>query len=324
MKIDTTRQVRYYIGLLAVFFIFSTAVSMYLNIRKNHEFSEQLAVDKGQSFFKVILAMRNWNANHGGVYVPVTENMLPNPYLDDPLRDITSSKGLKLTKINPAYMTRLISESFKKDSLYVHMTSLNLLNPSNKPDEWEKKALERFAKGEREIFTGLREKEQTLFRYIAPLTVEKDCLQCHAKQGYKIGDIRGGISISFSLDPFRQATDDSNEKIIISHFLFSLLGLSVILFMGKRLITSVNELQTSRDRIKKLEGILPICSYCKKIRDDKGAWKQIEVYISDRSEAAFSHGYCPDCAKKAFEEVEEFKKNNQKSSHGEAEQKGRQ
>ncbi len=60
-------------------------------------------------------------------------------------------------------------------------------------------------------------------------------------------------------------------------------------------------------RIKTLSGLLPICSSCKKIRDDKGYWKQIESYISEHSEALFSHGICPDCAKNIYPEL--FKKN---------------
>jgi ligand-binding sensor domain-containing protein len=53
-------------------------------------------------------------------------------------------------------------------------------------------------------------------------------------------------------------------------------------------------------KIKVLSGLLPICASCKKVRDDKGYWNQIEVYIRERSEADFSHGICPDCAKKLF------------------------
>lgn len=52
--------------------------------------------------------------------------------------------------------------------------------------------------------------------------------------------------------------------------------------------------------VKKLSGLLPICAACKKIRDDKGYWKQIEVYIDEHSEAKFSHGMCPDCAKEYY------------------------
>jgi hypothetical protein len=51
-------------------------------------------------------------------------------------------------------------------------------------------------------------------------------------------------------------------------------------------------------KVKTLSGLLPICSYCKKIRDDKGYWNQIEAYIRDRSEAEFSHSICQECANK--------------------------
>lgn len=68
------------------------------------------------------------------------------------------------------------------------------------------------------------------------------------------------------------------------------------------------ELEQKLNEIKTLRGILPICSYCKKIRDDKGSWEQMEMYIRDHSEAEFSHGMCPACAEKAEKEFEEFRK----------------
>lgn len=60
------------------------------------------------------------------------------------------------------------------------------------------------------------------------------------------------------------------------------------------------QLEHSAREIKKLRGILPICASCKKIRDDKGYWTQVEVYISDHSGTEFSHGICPECAEKMY------------------------
>jgi len=60
------------------------------------------------------------------------------------------------------------------------------------------------------------------------------------------------------------------------------------------------KLQDALEQIKILRGVLPICASCKKIRDDKGCWNQLEVYIKEHSEAVFSHGICPDCAKKLY------------------------
>ncbi len=62
----------------------------------------------------------------------------------------------------------------------------------------------------------------------------------------------------------------------------------------------IARLQDALDNIKKLSGLLPICSSCKKIRDDKGYWNQIERYIAEHSEAEFSHGICPECVKKLY------------------------
>ena len=63
------------------------------------------------------------------------------------------------------------------------------------------------------------------------------------------------------------------------------------------------QLANSLKEIKILQGLLPICASCKKIRDDKGSWKQMESYISEHSQAQFSHGLCPDCAVKAHEDI---------------------
>lgn len=68
---------------------------------------------------------------------------------------------------------------------------------------------------------------------------------------------------------------------------------------GKRLI---EKLEAAAIQIKTLRGMLPICANCKKIRDDKGYWSQIESYITKHSDAVFSHGICPECAKKLYPE----------------------
>jgi PAS domain S-box-containing protein len=65
----------------------------------------------------------------------------------------------------------------------------------------------------------------------------------------------------------------------------------------------IGELRKALKEVKTLSGLLPICSVCKKIRDDKGYWNQIEAYIRDRSDADFSHGICPECARKLYPDI---------------------
>ena len=62
----------------------------------------------------------------------------------------------------------------------------------------------------------------------------------------------------------------------------------------------IDNLKKSLTKVRKLSGLLPICASCKKIRDDKGYWNQIEAYIRDHSEAEFSHGICPECSEKLY------------------------
>jgi DNA-binding response OmpR family regulator len=65
----------------------------------------------------------------------------------------------------------------------------------------------------------------------------------------------------------------------------------------------INELRRAMDEIKTLRGLIPICAWCKRIRDDEGYWDQLEVYLSKHSEAVFSHGLCPDCSRSEKEKL---------------------
>ena len=65
----------------------------------------------------------------------------------------------------------------------------------------------------------------------------------------------------------------------------------------------ISELQDTLDEVKTLSGLLPICANCKKIRDDKGYWHNVETYINEHSDATFTHGICPECVKKLYPEV---------------------
>lgn len=70
------------------------------------------------------------------------------------------------------------------------------------------------------------------------------------------------------------------------------------------------ELRELNNRVKTLSGLIPICSVCKKIRNDQGYWEQLEEYIAEHSEADFSHGYCPDCAAKVLQRIGKDKKSS--------------
>ena len=76
-----------------------------------------------------------------------------------------------------------------------------------------------------------------------------------------------------------------------------------IIQLQSELVAVNRELHSALAQVKQLSGLLPICSSCKKIRDDAGYWQQIEAYIRDHSEAQFTHGICPECARKLYPEL---------------------
>ncbi len=69
----------------------------------------------------------------------------------------------------------------------------------------------------------------------------------------------------------------------------------------------IEELQTALREVKQLQGIIPICSHCKKVRDDSGFWQQVEYYISTHSQAEFSHSLCPNCLQELYPDLSEGK-----------------
>ncbi len=168
------------------------------------EHSLSLMRASAESIAQMDIEYRHWNAKHGGVYVPVTKETPPNPFLSHiPERDVTTPSGKKLTLINPAYMLRQVHEMMaeKEGGIRAHITSMNLIREENRADAWEEKALRRFEQGESEITSiEVMEDGKTYFRFIKAMIAEKACLKCHGWQGYKVGDVRGGLSVSLPID----------------------------------------------------------------------------------------------------------------------------
>jgi len=283
------------------------------NVNNLREQISSIFLSQSRATFNLIVTTRYWNSLHGGVYVPVTEKTQPNPYLEIPERDLeTDQKGL-LTLINPAFMTRQISELVEeKDRIKFHITSLDPLNPANAPDPWEIKALNTYSSENDEYFDLIKKDKKggSYFRYMAPLWVTQPCLKCHEKQGYSEGDLRGGISITTPADTFINAQKQYINYIVFAYFAiwFSIMtgAVAASLIIKKEVKQRevvIEQLQTALNDVNALKGLIPICASCKKIRDDKGYWSKLEKYITERSDAEFTHSICPECRNKLYPEL---------------------
>ncbi|MEO5349883.1 MAG: response regulator [Magnetococcus sp. YQC-3] len=224
--------------------LLSTAISLHHSI--NDEIDHTMYISSKLADFNISkdLAFRHWATRHGGVYVPVDERTPPNQHLAHlPERDITTPSGKQLTLMNPAYMLRQIMD--EHSDLYGtrgKITSLKPLNPANAPDPWEEKALRRLESGEEEaVMEVVGEGLDASLRLLRPMMTKKGCLKCHEHQGYKEGDMRGGISVKLPLRSFREAEAIQIRHLIIVHLLF----LSSIIF----LIALYYRLSLARERI---------------------------------------------------------------------------
>jgi len=81
-----------------------------------------------------------------------------------------------------------------------------------------------------------------------------------------------------------------------------------VLTLQDRLADRVSELEKALSNVKRLQGLLPICSYCKRIRGDDQYWQSVDAYISEHSDAEFSHGICPPCFELAQKEIDNYRK----------------
>jgi PAS domain S-box-containing protein len=187
---------------------------------------------------------RRWNAAHGGVYVQVSDQTPPNPYLSQvPERDVRTPSGRLLTLINPAYMTRQVHELARKTfEVQGHITSLRPIRPENRPDAWETAALQAFEGGKTEVSSVEKVDGKNYLRLMRPLVTEKGCLSCHTAQEYKVGDIRGGISMSVPLTPLWAAFKRHVLSHWTGHIFLWLFGVAALFWGGRRLGRSL-ELQ---------------------------------------------------------------------------------
>lgn len=154
----------------------------------------QATLDKGRTLVR-------WAAGHGGVYVPVSDNMPVDPYLAAvPERDIVTPSGRPLTLVNPARLGALYygARSTERE-VYGRLVSLHPINPDNQADPWESAGLRRMGKPATVLKEVVEIDSVPSLRMLAPQVLEAPCMKCHGSRG-EPGDLVGAVSLAVPLD----------------------------------------------------------------------------------------------------------------------------
>jgi len=200
-------------------------------------------------------ALRFWATQHGGVYVSPDERTPPNPYLEHvPDRDVVTTDGKPLTLMNPAYMMRQLSQEYAHlYGIKGKITGQILLNPDNAPDAWELAALKQFDRGVQEALEQSTIDGSPYMRMMRPMVMEPGCMKCHGHLGFKVGDIRGGVSVSVPLSPYLEATAKSQNAMLSTHVGVWLLGVGMIGYLTWRGRRREQERKESRQALYESE-----------------------------------------------------------------------
>lgn len=223
-------------------------ISFYIIARHQESLILEQAENEAKAIFRQIILTRKWVADHGGIFVEEKPSIRPNTYLTQIGEESLTVDilGRKFIKENPAFVTRELSRYARERELYwFKITSLKLINPMNSPDEWEKKALKEFEDTDKKELSAFQSIEgKHYLRYISPLYVEESCLRCHAKQGYRIGDVRGAISVTIPVEKIFQQINENRKRMLIAAFLtLSILMITLYLFVNKLMLLPLKRLK---------------------------------------------------------------------------------
>jgi len=227
----------------AVFFAFI----IYLQINAQNEIKEEenALILNAQTHFNNILNVRKWNANYGNIYSD-NPQLTPNPYLKN--NQIQDSRGHRLVNINPAWMTRQLSELFESTQMHFAIVSNDPINPKNQASGFFKEGLEQLKNESLESYRYQLVEKEKKFEFIGALRVTQACLKCHSN--YQIGQLRGGIAITLDATHYFEGKKSLRRVVNgVTFVLLMLLGLfCVVIYQWFKKHDEVEKINVSLDR----------------------------------------------------------------------------
>ncbi len=200
---------------------------------RTSNFHEQLVVEhatrQAKMLFNQIRLTRQWIADHNGLFLVKSPGVESNPFLEQ--GEIQDADGTWLVKRNPAMVTRELSQYAARAGMgQFNVTSLKPVNPGNAPDDFERRSLMAFSRGTQEAVEIEEIDGSFRLRYMAPLNVDSRCLVCHDKQGYQLGDIRGGMNVSIPMG-WAFAEVRNNNRLLLWIALATIVCVSISIYL---------------------------------------------------------------------------------------------
>jgi two-component system, NtrC family, sensor kinase len=218
-----------FIILICLVVTISFGITFYRTSAFQNELVIAQAITQARMLHKQILLTRKWVSDHNGVFLVKAPGVEANPYLTE--AEIEGAGGRLLVKRNPAMVTRELSAYADKEQFCrFRITSLKPTNPANTPDDFEERGLIFFEKGMSELIEIDKSAKGGHLRYIAPLIVEESCLECHAHQGYEVGDIRGGLSVAIPMGEALRSIN-ANNRLLLVIGIITILVVSITIFL---------------------------------------------------------------------------------------------
>lgn len=245
--IKTELRINRLMWLLTIGWTLTLALVLAWNWTQIKEGNQQEAIIGLRMALQKDIIFRTWATEHGGVYVPVTPETQPNPYLTHiEEQSIITADGKQFTLLNPAYIMRQVSQiGLDHFGIYSRLTSLEPYNPINAADEWETGTLKTFQKNNNleEISAITEFNDQLSIRVMKPFYIEDGCLKCHGYQGYQLGDLRGGITVSAPMEPYMAIMHAKQSALLPGYALIWLIGVLGIQWFLRQLIDAARNLQ---------------------------------------------------------------------------------
>lgn len=252
-KFNLQNRITYFTLVACALWTLIIGTSLIWNIQHEYADTQELALSTARANFFKDQAFRLWASQKGGIYVPPSHKTQPSPYLAHlPDRDLVANDGRKLTLMNPNSMMREITEDYAElYGIKGRIVGIVTLNPKNRADPWEEKAIHAFSAGTtKEMVEDSEIDGKPYLRMIRPMTMTQDCLKCHGHLGFKVGDVRGAVGVSVPLEEYNQQAKASAINLSITHGGIWLIGLTGIAFTARRSRQRTEEREKSLDELQ--------------------------------------------------------------------------